>query len=61
MKHRRTIEQAMKSAARLKAELPGLIQPGSADYDRVVLYDYINKLNRRNQRLRKLLSSRGCF
>lgn len=55
---RRTIDQAMKSAAQLKAELPQLIQPSSAEFDRVILFDFVNKLNRRNQRLRKLISSR---
>lgn len=57
MKNKRTIEQAMKGAAQLKAELPHLIQPSSADYDRVVLFDFINKLGRRNQRLRKMIES----
>lgn len=43
----RTIEQAMQNAARLRAELPMLIQPTNTDRDMVVLADEIESLRSR--------------
>jgi hypothetical protein len=52
----RTIEQAMQNAARLRAELPMLIQPTNTDRDMVVLAAEIESLRSRLAEAERVIS-----